>query len=167
MSKPIVTQERLKELLSYDPETGVFTWKKSTSNRVKVGSEAGCFITVDGYKRIQIDGKTYLSHQLVFLYVSGEFPTKEIDHINRVRNDNRLSNLRFCNRSENSQNTKIRSNNTSGVKGVSWSRSHQKWHAYIKVNDIRTNCGYFESLDEASAARAQYAKLLHPFATAL
>lgn len=167
MSARILTQERLKELLSYDPETGVFIWVKPTSNRAKAGSVAGCLKRNDSYSQIQIDKKLYLAHKLVFLYVYGELPSREIDHINRVKHDNRLSNLRFCSRSENNQNTKIRSDNTSGAKGVSWSTFYKKWHAYIKVNGKRTHCGYFERFDDAVAARAVLEKRLHPFATAL
>lgn len=167
MSKPILTQERLKKLLSYDPDTGVFTWVASNSNRVKVGAVAGCLKRADGYSQIQVDGKLYLAHKLVFLYVFGSLPIKEIDHINRIKHDNRVDNLRFCNRTENNQNTKVRSDNTSGVKGVSWSKGANKWHAYIKVNGKKTHCGYFERFDDAVLSRAYHEKLLHPFAVAL
>ena len=82
-----LTQERLKELLHYDPETGYFTWKISPNNAVKVGSVAGT--SMNNYIRIIIDHKAYLAHRLAFLYMEGYFPEHEVDHINRIRDDNR------------------------------------------------------------------------------
>ena len=86
-----LTQKRLKELLDYDPKTGIFTWKYANNNR-KAGSKAG-YKAKDGYIAISIDSKRYLAHRLVWLFVYGHFPKYDIDHINRIRDDNRIENL--------------------------------------------------------------------------
>ncbi|WP_054442372.1 HNH endonuclease signature motif containing protein, partial [Enterobacter cloacae] len=111
-----INQSTLKELLSYDEKTGVFTWIKKRQN-VVVGRVAG-HIDRLGYERITISGKIYLSHRLAWLYVHGYLPEKEIDHINRIRNDNRIANLREATSQLNSLNTGMYKNNTSGSKGI-------------------------------------------------
>jgi len=87
----MLTQERLKERVTYDPDTGIFLWKKMPS---RGKSLIAGFIYPNGYIRIHIDGRKYLAHRLAWLYVYGSFPKNHIDHINRVRNDNRIANLR-------------------------------------------------------------------------
>ena len=85
----MLTQDRLKEVIRYDPESGILSWKKKTANCTKVGAEAGC-LNPNGYREIKIDGTSYKSHRLAWLYVHGYFPEKFIDHIDRNRSNNRI-----------------------------------------------------------------------------
>jgi hypothetical protein len=144
----MITQERLKELVSYDANTGVFTWNKDRKGGVKAGSKAGCVFN-NGYVYIGLDGRSYTAHRLVWLYVSGTIPML-IDHINRDRADNRICNLRVSSHSDNGHNSNVRRNNASGFTGVS--KAGNKWNAYITVNRKRFNLGYFASPELASAA---------------
>lgn len=154
-----LTQSRLKELLHYDQKTGVFLWLKTTSNRAKVGSVAGS--TKDygrtSYRRIGIDGVVYFAHSLAFLYVTGEY-LKYIDHENGDGVDNRFSNLRPCNASQNVANSRLRLNNRSGAKGVHWDPSRKKWLAQIMVGRRHVFLGRFDELVRASAVYADAAE---------
>lgn len=157
----MITQERLKEVLDYDPYTGVFTWRKARAG-IAVGSVAG-FVKRNGYIYIGIDKKYHRAHRLAWLYVHGNFPEADIDHINRVRNDNRITNLRAATRSENLQNRPKQSNNTSGVPGVCWHKRRQKWCAYIKHLGREVHIGYYNTLEEAATARASAKAEYHKF----
>ena len=148
---PELTQARLKELLSYDPDTGVFVWIKKTNNRILIGSVAGS--PDEGYWYIRIDGKNHRAHRLAWLYVYGEFPDGFIDHMNRERADNRISNLRIATRSVNGQNRKIHNNNTSGIPGVCWHNRKQKWYAKVTNNRKHKHLGSFDTIEKAIAAR--------------
>ena len=147
-----LTQARLKELLSYDPNTGVFIWLVKRPPKIFIGSIAGS-LNDRGYRRIDIDRKQHKAHRLVWLYIHGEFPNGEIDHINREKADNRLVNLRVVTRAVNQQNCALRKRNTSGVTGVCWDKRRQKWQAYVKVNKKQNSLGYFAKIEEAIAAR--------------
>lgn len=151
MATQILTQARLQELLTYDPNTGVFVWQKRTSNRVKLGHICSC-LDKHGYIVIRLDGKLYKSHQLAWLYAYGVF-AKELDHINQIRNDNRLVNLRQATRSQQMHNAGPLKNNTSGVKGVSWDKRVRKWHARIWINGKCQCLGFFETLETAQKVR--------------
>lgn len=111
------TQEQIKRALKYDPETGVFTWLISPSNRAKKGSVAG-FMNDAGYWMIGIDNVRYRAHRLAWLYMTGEWPERKIDHENTIRSDNRWANIRLADDSQNVCNQALRADNTSGVKGV-------------------------------------------------
>ena len=124
MSENILTQERLKEVLNYDPETGVFVWVVKPSKSIKIGNVAGSDHTT-GYRHIAINRKIIKSHRLAWLYMTGAFPPDQIDHINRIRNDNRFVNLRAVTRSENQHNSGKRKNNTAGYKGVSYRKDEK------------------------------------------
>lgn len=143
--------ERLKERLSYNPETGEFVWRISYGS-AKAGSMAG-HISNKGYRRIPVNKKHYQSHQLAWLYVHGEFPEHEIDHINGDKLDNRTINLRSVTRKENGRNVRIPTHNTSGIMGVRWNKLEQKWKAYIKVNGINKGVGTFFDKFDAICAR--------------
>jgi hypothetical protein len=147
-----ITQERLKELLHYDPDTGVFIWIKKSSPKTLIGSAAGS-LSKEGYWRIMIDGKSHKTHRLAWLYVYGEFPNGILDHINRDKADNRISNLRIVTFSENNQNSKIYKNNTSGVTGVYWHKVQQKWKACVRISRKLKHLGSFITMEEAIAAR--------------
>ena len=159
MASNILTQARLKELLQYDPNTGGFTWRVNRP-RVKAGCNAG---TLDSkqYRRISIDAKVYLAHRLAWLYMYGEWPATELDHINRNRNDNRIGNLRLADRSINTQNCNQRVDNVSGHRGVGWHKLSQRWRARISVRNKVVNLGSFHTFDEAVQAYKAYADQHH------
>lgn len=157
----MVTQERLKELLEYDPGTGVFTWRVDRGS-AKTNSVAGCGDGY-GYLRIRVDGRAYKAHRLAWLYVHGEFPPDQLDHVNRVRTDNRISNLRPATHAENKQNYSKRRNNTSGVTGVYWHKRSGKWRTEIMLNRRIFCLGYYNTIEEAAAARAAAKAKLHTF----
>lgn len=145
--KPI-TQKRLKELLKYNPGTGVFSWIKGRGGR-KPGSVAGC-LNPDGYVQIYVDRHNYRAHVLAWIYLNGEYPSQWIDHINRVRDDNRESNLRLVSPHENGCNQSIRSDNKSGCKGVNWDKVNKKWRVEINAKNTRLRIGRFSDLELAS-----------------
>lgn len=158
----MVTQSELQELLHYDPNTGVFTNIKARAG-VRFGATAGCLNKGTGYWGICVNNKIYPAHRLAWLYMHGQFPSDEIDHINRVRNDNRICNLRLATRLENMQNQTVRSTNTSGCIGVFWNKAKQKWVAQIGINYKLIHIGYFSDLDEATAARKAAERKYQPF----
>ncbi len=149
----MLTQNRLKEVLKYDNESGLFTWI-SVKHGAKVGDFAG-HAEYSGYIRIGVDGKMYRAHQLAFLYEEGYFPENEIDHINRVRNDNRWANLREASRQCQLRNSAERSDNTTGVKGLRWNKANKRWDARITVGGKQYHIGCFE--DKLDAAYHRYA----------
>lgn len=157
-----VTAEIVRELLDYNPETGEFRWKfrdrkycKSDRswkswNGKNAGTTAG---TLDerGYRDIRIFSKLYKAHRLAWLYVYGEWPN-EIDHINRIRDDNSIENLRDVTGSQNQWNRSIETERTSQYKGVHWNKNANKWHVQIQINGKRKYLGLFTI--EIDAARA-------------
>lgn len=149
----MITQARLKELFHYDPSTGLFTRLVDViGSRFKKGDIAGSTMPNE-YTSIGIDRKLYPAHRLVWLYIHGEFPSADIDHINRVRDDNRLSNLRSVSRSENLKNKKIPDSNTSGVMGVHWHNRTRRWIARIGVSGKKKSLGTFLNKEDAVRAR--------------
>ena len=147
----MITQNRLRELLQYAPETGEFMWRVSHP-RAKVGAIAGATDHY-GYVVIRLDGHLYKAHRLAWLYVHGVWPPKNIDHINRVKNDNRMENLRLADQSINMHNVDVRVNSKSGVAGVTWRADRKKWNARIKVGYKNFNLGLFDDVAAAVAAR--------------
>jgi hypothetical protein len=147
-----LTQKRLKELLDYDPETGIFKWKKSKSNRVKNGSIAG-YENILGYIEIRVEGKPYLGHRLAWFYVYSYFPECGLDHKNRIKSDNRIKNLREITQQCNSRNCGLSKNNTSGVTGVHWSKRERRWISQIMVNRKLKYLGNNKKLNDAVLAR--------------
>jgi hypothetical protein len=145
-----LTAEYVRSILDYDAETGVFTWVNARGN-LKAGSVAG---TVDyqGYVRISINERRYRAHRLAWLYVHGEKINVEIDHINGVKSDNRIANLRTATRSQNEANKAKTQKNTSGYKGVSWHKDVKKWIAHIMVNQKAKYLGSFSTREEAHKA---------------
>lgn len=147
----IITQEYLKSILHYDPETGVFTRLSDKTGRFGVGSRVGS-ISDHGYLKTSISGKEYYLHRLAFLFMLGEIPKHEIDHINMSRDDNRWYNLRQATRSENGMNKKAQSNNKSGVKGIFFDRRRNRWVAKIGKNGSKKEIGAFVTKEEAQLA---------------
>ena len=156
--RPELTAEKLRSILDYDHETGIFTRKVRTANRVKVGDAAGC-PDGRGYLQIIVCSRKYRAHRLAWLHVYGEWPEDQLDHINRNRSDNRISNLREVSNKQNGQNKSKPNNNTSGHTGVFWHKQNSKWRAQITHNQKKIHLGYFTDLEEALSARKAGEKL--------
>jgi len=152
--------DRVNEVLSYDPETGFFHWKVKIGDRSPVGKLAGGY-AVNGHWRIRIDGHYYFAHRLAWLLMKGVWPAYEVDHKNRVRDDNRWSNLREANHSQNHANCDIRSDNTSGYKGVQFDKQKNKFLAQAYKDGKRVHVGFFDDPAEAHAAYCAKSKELH------
>lgn len=152
--------EKLREILHYDEVTGVFTWKRPTSKRTKAGMEAGTAHS-KGYLVIKIEGRLYFAHRLAWFYVYGSWPSKNLDHINRQKTDNRVVNLREVTNSENAQNRLIQSNNTSGFRGVSWHKRDKLWYSRIVVDGKARLIGVFKTPEQAGAAYKEAALKMH------
>tara|TARA_R110000822_G_scaffold281251_1_gene402945 strand:- start:3129 stop:3617 length:489 start_codon:yes stop_codon:yes gene_type:complete len=155
----MITQERLHELLDYDPDTGVFVWRERRG-AVKSGTTAGR-IHHSGYREISINNKKYLSHRLAWLYVYGAFPDDQIDHINGVKTDNRLVNLRESTNTQNAYNRGLMPNNSTGLKGVCFNKIRNRYQSQIVVNKKVIYLGTFSSPEEAHAAYCKAAEKLH------
>jgi hypothetical protein len=156
-----LTQAALKELLSYDEATGDFRWRISVA-RVKTGDIAGG-LNREGYHQIGVGMRRYLTHRLVWLYVFGVWPKEFIDHINGVRHDNRLSNLRECSRAENAQNHGAHKDNTSGFVGVSFYKRAKTWRASIRTSDGLKHLGCFTNPEVAHMAYVDAKRKYHSF----
>lgn len=150
----MISHHELKRLFNYNPLTGEFTRLVTTGPRGMVGEVAGT-ISSKGYRAIQIHGKIYKSHILAWFYVNGVKPRKQIDHINRDRLDNRISNLREVNNRQNCSNRKV---SRSGYVGVTFSKYTKKWRARIKFGYREHFLGYFHDAQEASKVYEKYAR---------
>ncbi len=149
----MLTQDRLKEVLHYDPETGIFSWKERLVKFRHAGKQ--CSATNNrGYIVIGIDGFVYLAHRIAWIYMHGYLP-KFIDHKNRDRKDNRICNLRIASRTENNRNKKIHSNNSSGFNGVYFRKDTKRWEAYICSSSRKISLGCFDEIEDAVAARVR------------
>ena len=160
MAGSIITQDELKEILHYNPDTGIFIWIKPNSFRMKIGDEAG-WLTKKEYMRVTIKYKCYLLHRLAWLYMFGNFPKNLLDHINGVRNENRICNLREASESQNIFNSKPRKDNATGFKGVYFDKNKSKYHARCQINKKGHSLGYFETAELANEAYCNFAKIHH------
>lgn len=151
-----LTIERLKELLAYDPETGVFTYRvrngKNGRPSRRGGKVAGSLDNSVGYLRIGIDNHKYLAHRLAVFYVTGEWPTNLVDHDDLDGVNNRWSNIRHATKSQNAANSRLSNVNSTGFKGVSFCRSTNRYRADIRVDGKSINLGRFDSPETAHAA---------------
>jgi len=149
----MITQEELKRIIHYNPETGVFTRLIAYARGMSVGSILGS-PDKDGYLRIHIYGKTYKSHRLAFLYMTGSIPKNEIDHIDRIKSNNKWSNLRSASRKENAANQNKFKTNTSGYIGVRFDKkrhnSPKPWKVTIEVNGKKIHLGYYTTAKEGA-----------------
>lgn len=157
-----ISISELKDRLSYDAETGFFYWVKPTHGAVSPGKKAGSR-HYSGYIKLMVNGKLYQGHRLAWFYTHGTWPNHQIDHINGVRDDNRLCNLREATRSENLQNKKKYRNNSSGLVGVSWHKITGKFSAYIRVNNRQIHLGLYDTPEEAHSRYAQAKEKHHVF----
>lgn len=149
----MVTQDRLKDVMSYDPATGDFVNTLQRGKRGTPGKKAG-YLNPLGYRIIRIDSENYHAHRLVWLYQYGNFPDYLIDHINGNRDDNRLTNLRPATYKQNGENQKLHSTNKSGHRGVSWDNHSQIWVACVGHTNEKIR-RRFKNLDDAIEAVKQ------------
>jgi hypothetical protein len=152
----MITQARLKELLHYDPDTGVFTRLIATNRNVRIGDVAGSLNTHHSGKKYWIIGilrKKFAAHRLAWLYVHGEMPANQIDHKDGDGSNNRISNLRAATSQENQRNRRLSVNNSSGVIGVYWIKRDSVWMVSITVDYEIKNLGSFQDKFEAICAR--------------
>lgn len=165
-----LTVERLRELLDYDPETGVFRWKERPEhcsrdkswNTKWCGQVAGTLSKANGYIIISIGKRNFYSHRLAWLFVHGEWP-RLLDHRNRIKSDNRLKNLREATVSQNAQNTPLKSNNTSGYRGVSFFKKNSTWAAQVNSFGKHIHLGYFKTPQEAARVALSWRKENFPY----
>ena len=149
--------EEVARLFTYDRETGVLYWRIKNRNSIRrnyvAGSSKG---NNNGYRLVRVKGKQYKVHRIIMMLCFGHIPENaEIDHINHVRDDNRLCNLRFVTGSKNRKNQSVNSKNTSGVTGVYFLKDRKKYRAQIRVNRKAISLGNYDTLEEAAAARAE------------
>lgn len=149
-----ITQDRVRELLSYDPLTGIFRWRFNRG-KMKAGDMAGGSQRKNKklYVQIVVDGQHISGHRLAFVYMTGSLPCGEVDHIDGNGMNNAWSNLRDVDHGANLKNMCRRSDNTSGHTGVSWRKGRNVWRAYIKTPDGIHNLGSFRHLSDAVSAR--------------
>lgn len=168
--RPLPDIERLRRLLTCDPNTGQLFWRerpawmfRDTEGRTKTsacrmwngryaGKEAFTAVNAAGYRVGGLDGRNWLAHRIIWAMSVGSDPEIEIDHINGVPDDNRVENLRLARRVDNARNVRVGARNTSGFKGVSWNRSCMKWSAHIRAGGKSKYLGLFESAEDAHAA---------------
>jgi hypothetical protein len=155
LKEQAIDASELRDVLSYDPKTGLFRWVDARNNRIKAGSIAGT-VSRRGYVNIFVRRKNFQAHRLAWLYVCGEWPECQIDHINGDPGDNRFCNLRLATLQQNRMNTKTHRTNVVGLKGVR--RSKKRWRASIRVNRHTINLGSFGCPTAAHLAYCKAAK---------
>jgi hypothetical protein len=164
MQKESITQSELKELLDYDPDTGLFRWKVDRNQKAKKGTVAGTVMNT-GYVMVHVKNAFITGHRLAWFFTYGVYPDCHIDHIDQDKTNNRISNLRLAtnNHADNSQNRTVQSNNTTGCPGVHYCKRDKKFISRVSVGGIRHIVGYFITLEEAIEARKKAKELHHKF----
>ena len=172
------TPDMLRQLLRYDPETGKLFWKERSPEMFPVGkrrAEHTCsiwnasfagreaFTSIDnhGYAKGTIFQHSYAAHRVAFVLIHGRWPDHQVDHINGIRSDNRSENLREATSSQNKMNSKVRCDNSSGYKGVSFHKASNLWRANIRLNGKQRCIGYFKTAEEANDAYQKASEELH------
>lgn len=158
-----LTQVILKHFLYYDPFTGIFKWVAipKFAHRINIGDTAGTTRGKEGYVIIKLLQEYHFAHRLAWLYMTGEWPEKFIDHINVVKDDNRWKNLREADHSTNAMNVKRQTNNTSGFKGIDLDKRCNLWRVRIVKDKKEILIGYFKTKEEAVESRARAAIFYH------
>lgn len=151
---------KLQALLQYDPLTGHFYWRSTRRGRALKGVVAGTIIA-QGYVKITCLGRKFLAHRLAWLFVYGRWPSHQIDHVNRVKTDNRIANLREATNAQNHHNMPVRRDNRAGVTGVCWNARNRNWRAYIVCEGKQVFLGGYATKEEAVAARRAAALAFH------
>ncbi|AHI60705.1 HNH endonuclease [Escherichia phage vB_EcoS_AKS96] len=160
-AKPMPPLDFLRGILSYNPETGKLTWTSKVSSKTIIGSEAGTLHKASGRYQVQIQGKIYKSSRIAFYLYYGFEPVGAVDHINRDPSDDRISNLRDASLNQNGMNKSMMSNNTSGYKGVSYSKRRNEYIAYVKINGKMMFGGWFKKKEEAAKVAASMRESIH------
>ena len=164
----MLTYERANELFHYDPSSGRLIWKKVTTNRVKVGDDAGTLCKTTGYTNVVVDGRGYTVHRIAILLSTGVYGKGiQVDHINHDRADNRIENLRVTSHMKNMQNQSKRITNKTGVTGVCIRYTRKgtlRYAATITVNFKPIFLGNYDTLEEAAVVRksAEFLYGYHP-----
>lgn len=163
---PPLTAEQLRAVLHYDPKHGFFIWKhrpelRATTNSLRVGTHAGSPNGKRGYIAICINGKLHYAHRLAWLFMTGEWPNDMIDHIDGDTANNKFANLRQANRSQNNWNAQKTNRNTSGYKGVYWSKNAKKWVAHITIKGVYHYLGLHNTAEAGHAAYCEASARLH------
>ncbi len=162
VAKADLTAQRLRDVLHYDPETGLFRWRERHSLRSRPGQVAGTLNKAIGYVVFRVDKRLYYAHRLAWLYVTGEWPAHGIDHINGQRADNRWTNLRDVEQAINTQNQRApHSHGTSGYLGVSFDKRSGKWRAIVTLDDKQIEVGTFHTPEVAHAAYLAAKRRVH------
>ena len=171
MPKPLPSPEFLHKLLRYEPDTGKLFWrerpldsfiagkysqsrKMNTWNKSWAGKEAFTYLS-HGYNQGSILGRLSMAHRVIWALNFGEWPADQIDHINGVRNDNRIENLRSVTNRGNARNQKLKATNTSGFCGVVWAKGSRKWGAQITIDGRNVWLGLFDNKNDAAKARSE------------
>lgn len=157
-----VSLEYVREVLDYDPNTGLLHWKVRTAHRIQVGDLAGCWSSVHGYVLIGLRGRVYPAHRLAWFHYYGAWPSELLDHRNGVRSDNRIGNLREVSDAGNSQNRGMDRRNKSGFPGVSWDSQRGLWFASIAVGGKTRALGRHKTKEEAYRAYLAAKAVMHP-----
>jgi len=177
-SKALPSPEVLRQLLRYEPETGKLFWRERPLSMFKSGGktaehncaawharncgrEALATLTTAGYRMGSVGHQKMYAHRAIMAMIDGRWPPAEVDHINGDPGDNRIENLRHANRAENCQNTGIRSNNTSGLRGVWFDNRRGKWTTMIGHNGRRVALGQFAAKEDAHAAYSEARAKFH------
>lgn len=160
----MIDVDALRELLTYDKDTGIITWRVSPGRRASAGAEAGSK-NGSGYLQIRVQHKRYKAHRIAWALAHGVWPTGEVDHIDGVRDNNRISNLRDVSRCTNMQNLKrAHRDNKSGsaVQGVSWDKRHARFRVEAETGGKKIHLGYFSILQDAEDASIAYRREHYP-----
>ena len=172
------TAEELNNLLRYEPKTGKLFWRKRDASMFTDGQQTAshncnawngkcagkeAFISIDGkgYRAGKIHDRQYRAHRIIWAMRTGAWPRDQIDHVNRDRTDNRITNLREASISQNAHNAGLRRDNSSGFKGVSRHSASSKWRAEIRINNKRRSLGYYDTPEAAHAAYCEASRKLH------
>jgi hypothetical protein len=166
LQRSILELHELKKLISYDPDSGIFTWIIDRTSHARKGKAVACKPHKNtGYSSISVLGVRFLSHRLAWFFENGRLPVGWLDHKNGNRNDNRINNLRLATASENNQNKKIESGNQSGFLGVSYIKKTGKWCAELRLDNKKVFQGTFVTVEMASKAYLEAKRIHHPFCT--
>jgi hypothetical protein len=157
------TAQRLRELLDYDPITGVLTRRVANNNGTSAIGDVAGYKKPKGYIDVKLGRSSFRAHRLAWLHFYGEWPNGQIDHINGIEHDNRIANLRVATNNVNAQNKRVAyASSKSGILGVHWRSDIKKWKAQINFCGKKIHIGHYATSDEAKAAYIYAKKFLHP-----
>lgn len=157
MKESMITLAEAKEFVTYDPETGLFLSTGCKFSNKKQGEPVGTVHKTKGYVYVTLKGKTYRAQRVAFLFMTGEWPKQQVDHINRVKTDNRWCNLRDVPAAINAQNRHLYKTNTSGYTGVCWNKKESKWQVLVRSHGKQVYGGLFDDVHDAG----EFADLLY------